>query len=83
MPLAMVDTQTVDRADCIAVDVIKHGSYTGEEISVQHNPEQRFYYISNQKSHEMWLFLMAMWDPNNPDGYFQGTHQYSTLLQAD
>ena len=76
MPLAVADTNTVDRGDCIATDNVKTDGYVGEYYNVKYNQNQRFYYLSDQCTNECWLLYMAQYDAKQD--YDQGMRGIST-----
>ena len=80
MPLAVCDTRSVRRDDCIAVDNVKLGEYIGEGQDLQHNARQRFHYISEQTSGEPWLLYMGEQNPQDPTRESQG-QEWAGILQ--
>ena len=72
MPLAVCDTASVSREDCLEVDVVKAGGYNGELSQVHYNQNQQYFYLSKQRPNEPLLLSMALWDPEDPDRYTQG-----------
>lgn len=54
-PLAVCAGSTVDHADLVEADHIRR-QYMGSTMYLQHNPEQKFYYMSNQTSEDVLIF---------------------------
>jgi hypothetical protein len=52
------DSSTVDRSRVQAADVV-FGDFTTEHHLVQHDPNLKWYYLSNQEPTEAWAFLQA------------------------
>jgi hypothetical protein len=83
MPLALCDVKSVDRTDCIAIELDKLDSSVFEIYQLQYNENQRFYYLSEQRPDEVWLLYMAEWNPACPDKTFQGIYlpNYSYTIE--
>ena len=62
-PMAMCDYSTVDTVDLIAADRVSR-EYTGETFYLQHNENQKWYWISGQTPEEMLLFVNYDSDPH-------------------
>ena len=60
--MAMCDYETVDHSDLVAADRVSR-EYTGEIFYLQHNENQKWYWISDQKPEEMLLFINYDSDP--------------------
>lgn len=56
-PLAVCDYRTVDPDDLVATDRV-YPHKVIELYNLQHNPDQKWYWCSNQKSEEVLLMMM-------------------------
>ncbi|KAH8596649.1 methyltransferase CmcJ [Bisporella sp. PMI_857] len=54
-PLAMCDGSVVNRSDLVETDHIRR-HYMGSTMYLMHNPQQRFYYMSNQSKDDVLIF---------------------------
>ena len=54
-PLAVCDGATVTASDLVETDHIRR-HYTGSTMYLQHNPGQRFYYMSKQGKDDVLIF---------------------------
>jgi hypothetical protein len=55
-PLALGDARTFDlHRDGIASTLV-FPHYVGQAIELHHNPEHQWYYVSEQKYDEVWIF---------------------------
>ncbi|GIK02043.1 hypothetical protein Aspvir_006086 [Aspergillus viridinutans] len=57
-PLALCDYSTLDRSDLVQIDEV-HVEGVLESHSVQYNPSQRWYYLSEQTVEEVLIFCSA------------------------
>jgi len=54
-PLCLCDGNTVKSSDLVNVDIIM-GNIEREVINVLHHKDQKWYYLSQQGTEELWLF---------------------------
>jgi hypothetical protein len=54
-PLTVCDGSTVTGADLVEADHIRR-QYMGSTMYLKHNPNQRFYYMSNQTNEDVLMF---------------------------
>ncbi|KAK8075549.1 hypothetical protein PG997_010212 [Apiospora hydei] len=54
-PMAFCDVRTVEAEDIVLADQISPG-FQGENTLLYFNPKHRFYYVSEQKQDEVWVF---------------------------
>nr|POE75759.1 hypothetical protein CFP56_67778 [Quercus suber] len=57
-PLAVCDAASLDQSDVQECDVV-FGTQVIENYLVQHNPQQRWYYLSDQTPSEAWVFMQS------------------------
>jgi hypothetical protein len=55
-PLAICDASSVDERDLLAIDLL-YPHRTGEIYYVAFNPAHRWYYASDMKTDEVWMFM--------------------------
>jgi len=82
-PLAFCDTATVSPEDCVAVDLVKRDDYEGESMFLRHNPDHQFYYLSQQRPHEVSLLLMTESDPASSPRFKQGEEEITGLIHLN
>ncbi|KAH8678135.1 hypothetical protein BX600DRAFT_145551 [Xylariales sp. PMI_506] len=61
-PLAVCDARSVDVQDLVSVDIIRR-KYIGETCFSKHNPDQEWYYLSDQNTNE--IILLKIYDSSN------------------
>lgn len=80
MPLTVCDRKTVDTRNLVAVDFIKQGEHTlGEDMVVQYNKSQQFYYLSKQQPWEPLLLHMGSLSPGSPQSTIYGQSHIRTI----
>jgi hypothetical protein len=79
-PLAFCDPRSVNVKDLRAVD--RPGEYfSGEMYILQHATDQRWYYLSHQKPHEVFVFVT--WDSDTEEENASGRHPESVCPQQE
>ncbi|KAK5171084.1 uncharacterized protein LTR77_004228 [Saxophila tyrrhenica] len=69
-PLAVCDASTVSKDDLRESDIV-FSDRVVENLLVQHNPKQEWYFISDQTPSEAWVFLQA---DSNASGHLGVPH---------